>query len=184
MAAVLGPDGAVYVTGGSPDGTIGHKGLERYDLREGKWTPLREMQCGRGYISGCVTSSDRFFVSGGLHNHKFQSGIEAYDFRTGLWTTQEVTPTPQLGELITEVQALMAHRDELLEDLKAAYAVAREGGDVEGDPAFSSAIDVLRVANEKFNERAGVLHRAREAAKKQLSVDKFKRACHVLVGVL
>jgi hypothetical protein len=183
MAAVLGPDGAVYVAGGSPDGTIGHKGLERYDLREGKWTPLREMQSGRGYTAGCVGASDRFYVSGGLHNHKFQSGMEAYDFRTGLWTTQEVVPAPELSKLMKEVEELIDRRDQLMEYINTLTLQSRvSGGGLQS--TLASVAQDLTELKEQLAKSANELLKGREAARRQLSVDHFKRACHVLVGII
>jgi hypothetical protein len=184
MAAVLGPDGAVYVAGGSPDGTIGHKGLERYDLREGKWTPLREMQCGRGYTAGCVGACDQFYVSGGLHNHKFQSGIEAYDFRTGLWTTQEVAPTAGLSDLIIQVKELTDRRDQLLDYIHALTPQSPGVGEGDLRSVFTQAAQDLSELNERLAESARTLSWGRQAAQRQLSVDHFKRACHVLVGII
>ena len=49
--ADFGPDGAIYVCGGSPDGGLGHKSLERYDPRQGTWEKLSPMTHERGYLA-------------------------------------------------------------------------------------------------------------------------------------
>lgn len=87
MAAVLGPGGAVYVTGGSSDGVWAHKLCERYDPREGKkFYPVAEMNLPRGYTAGCIGSKDCFYVSSGCHDLRFQEGVECLDFRMNNWT--------------------------------------------------------------------------------------------------
>lgn len=86
-AVCVGPEGSVYVTGGSSDGINGLSSMERFDPREGKWSSagLPHMCRGRGYTTGCMGSSGMFYVSGGLADREFVDGIECYDFRANRW---------------------------------------------------------------------------------------------------
>eukprot|EP01039_Chlorochromonas_danica_P001160 gene1160-1267_t len=105
FASCIGPYGSVYVAGGSQDGSHGTNSVERYDSREGKWESVASMIMPRGYCSGSLSPSGFFYVSGGMHNSKFQGGIELYDFRTNRWfamcSGNDVAV--QLGSQITTV---------------------------------------------------------------------------------
>lgn len=85
FASCVGPYGSVYVAGGSQDGSNGTNSVERYDSREGKWESVASMLMPRGYCSGSSSPSGFFYVSGGIHNSKFQGGVELYDFRANKW---------------------------------------------------------------------------------------------------
>lgn len=108
MACVLGPSGSIYVTGGSYDGTHGNTSLERFDPREGKWEILpAALNLPRGYISGAIGSQMKFYVSGGLHQGKLQSGLEYYDFRMGgntRWQFVGGSTACYYGEAYTRLQ--------------------------------------------------------------------------------
>lgn len=133
FACGIGPGGAVYVAGGSIDGTIGTKTMERFDPREGTWQTLPPMQLPRGYTTGCVTYTGQFCVSGGLHESRIQAGMEAYDFAAGKWMTiisnqhhtaamfpniadwadypTDPLPIPRKNPLLTDLQCLRScHR--------------------------------------------------------------------------
>jgi hypothetical protein len=96
-ALVLAPNGSVYVAGGSLDGTIGHKILERFDIREGKWELLPPMLRGRGYTAGCVGSRGSFYVSGGIEHLKLQDGLEIFDFAADKWRQMGMVDNENIG---------------------------------------------------------------------------------------
>jgi hypothetical protein len=108
----VGPDGCIYVVGGSPDGLLGHTSFERLDLREGKWQKLKDMNFGRGYTAACWGRGNSFFVSGGLkadgpgQQSMFQQTMECYDPRANKWTTLVVKPPNDVGT-ITDIQTIV-----------------------------------------------------------------------------
>jgi hypothetical protein len=83
--AQVGLHGEIYVFGGSKNGTEGISMSERLDLRVGKWEQLRSMHFERGYLGGCAGRGGQVYVSGGLHNDRFQSTMEIFDMRMGTW---------------------------------------------------------------------------------------------------
>lgn len=110
-AGVVGPNGSIYIAGGSLDGTIAHQTMERYDFREGKWEMLpAQMHLPRGYISGSVgVGSGLLYVCGGLEDLTFQGGIECYDFRAARWigltdSCDDLLLSPSMRNLPVEYQ--------------------------------------------------------------------------------
>lgn len=104
FACVVGGDGCVYVAGGSPDGTSGHKSSERFDSRVGKWEMLPDMNKPRGYTACCLGihlqlselclcqltqsvlgNQQCLYVSGGIHNDMVQGSVECFDIRANAW---------------------------------------------------------------------------------------------------
>uniref|UniRef100_A0A7S2RVT2 Uncharacterized protein n=1 Tax=Rhizochromulina marina TaxID=1034831 RepID=A0A7S2RVT2_9STRA len=86
VGASVGPDGCLYVAGGSPDGSRNHRSAERFDPREGKWSMLPRMTLRRGYCSATFCASGLFYVSGGIgsHDEELQS-VECFDPAAGKW---------------------------------------------------------------------------------------------------
>ena len=93
MAAVVGPSGSIHVAGGTVDGSAGHKSAERYDPREGKWSPLASMHVRRGCTTGCLSvCNNGFYVLGGSHENTYNYNMEFYDFRMNQWTLMVGAP--------------------------------------------------------------------------------------------
>ena len=95
--AGLGPDGAIYCAGGSPDGTRGLKTFERLDVRCKTWEALPPMAHGHGYTAATWARASCFYVSAGLDVHprhgircKPQPHVECFDARKGAWHTLDV----------------------------------------------------------------------------------------------
>ena len=61
----FGPDGCMYVCGGSTNGSDGLTVVERLDLRTKQWETLAPLNCGRGYCSGAWNAEGRLYVAGG-----------------------------------------------------------------------------------------------------------------------
>jgi len=95
--AGLGPDGAVYCAGGSPDGTRGLRECERLDARCRRWEALPPMPHGHGYTAAAWGRAGCFYVSAGLdvdprHVHRAvpQPYVDCFDVRKGAWHTLEL----------------------------------------------------------------------------------------------
>ena len=62
-----GPDGCVYVAGGSPDGSDALNSAERLDLRRRAWERLPDMSDRRGYVAAAFDARGDFYVHGGYN---------------------------------------------------------------------------------------------------------------------
>ena len=89
--AGVGPDGALYVVGGSDNGSSMLASCERFDPREGCWRALPDMPTPRGYLSAAFASDGCLYVAGGCGGPGFDSEpvptLEALDVRAGKWRT-------------------------------------------------------------------------------------------------
>ena len=64
-AASCGPDGALYVCGGSSDGGSAVTSCERIDAREARWHPLCPLPDARAYVGGTFGLDGVLYVAGG-----------------------------------------------------------------------------------------------------------------------
>ena len=93
VGAGFGPDGCIYAVGGSPDGGVGHKSLERYDPREGSWQLLAPMTYEKGYTSAAFGPDGKFWAAGGstvemlggFVAETYSDHFEVYDPRNNTW---------------------------------------------------------------------------------------------------
>jgi len=104
----FGPDGSMYVCGGSTDGSDALSSVERLDIRTRTWEELPSMAEGRGYTGGCWGADGCLYVCGGSElrdvvqqglpgmpsgvEHRFwqqvtSDTIERYDPRMNKWET-------------------------------------------------------------------------------------------------
>ena len=99
----FGPDGCMYVCGGSTNGSDALVHVERLDLRTREWEELPPLGLGRGYTSGCWSADECLYVCGGselrdvlveVNGQQFQvtkqftsETIERYDPRMNMWET-------------------------------------------------------------------------------------------------
>ncbi len=93
VGVAMGPDGCVYVTGGSPDGSKAHRSCERLDPREGVWRLLAPMSVGRGYCAASFVLSGTLLVSGGISRDGTElASIESFDPAAGRWRVVAASP--------------------------------------------------------------------------------------------
>ena len=81
----IGACGSIYAAGGSQNGDIGNTSFERFDVREGKWHLLADMNRPRGYTAACIGNAECFYISGGLQGAVLQGSMEFYDPRMNRW---------------------------------------------------------------------------------------------------
>lgn len=100
-----GPDGALYVVGGSPDGGVMLSDAERYDPREGRWQRLPPLPTARGYLAACFD-----LVRGNLHAAGGCSSIgqpldafECFDRAAGKWRVLPPMPQARANLAMTSV---------------------------------------------------------------------------------
>ena len=97
--ASFGPDGALYVVGGSADGSAMLGSLERYDYRSGAWdTSFPPMPTARGYLTAAFGLDGCLYASGGctINYGHASSNVERFDIRAGRWFTDYVQHESQL----------------------------------------------------------------------------------------
>lgn len=91
----FGPDGSMYMVGGSPDGGAGLACGEKLDLRMPRWEALPPMTVARGYVTGVWGCDGRLYICGGsiISNGMLVTydTVEAYDPRMNTW---EMQPAP------------------------------------------------------------------------------------------
>ena len=106
--AGMGPDGALYVVGGSCDGSTMLSSCERYDPREGLWHALPELPTPRGYLAAAFSPSGLLYASGGCSpsGHPLNT-LEAFDRSAGKWRAMPPLPSPRSNHAI--VLALAPH---------------------------------------------------------------------------
>lgn len=66
FAACAGPDGAIYVAGGSSNGEHMLSSCERLDMRTNSWEPLSSMARRHGYCAGACAPDGSFLVGCGV----------------------------------------------------------------------------------------------------------------------
>jgi len=90
--ACFGPDGALYVTGGSSDGCVALDSVERIDPREGNWQQLAPLPSARGYMSTGFSLNGVMHAAGGFDDSGCTDAFEAYDPRADGWRVMESLP--------------------------------------------------------------------------------------------
>ena len=95
-AASCGPDGALYVCGGSSDGCGAVASCERIDPREGKWHPLCPLPDARAYVGGTFGLDGALYVAGG-HGwlQQLLPDVSAYDPRADAWRPMPALRRPR-----------------------------------------------------------------------------------------
>ena len=83
----VGPDGALYVVGGSANGSEMLSSCERYDPREGVWHGLPDMPTPRGYLSAAFAADGCLYAAGGCSDGWGMpvDAFEAFDTKAGKW---------------------------------------------------------------------------------------------------
>jgi hypothetical protein len=88
---LLAHNDSLYMIGGESiryyDDEVGERNgefFQRYDLREGRWSPLPSMKYARSRSASCI-HDDIIYVSGGEHLTYFKGCVECFDFRAGRW---------------------------------------------------------------------------------------------------
>ena len=80
FGASFGPDGSLYVVGGSEDGSSAMVHCEMLDPREGAWRPLPAMTTPRGYLSATFGLDGCLYAVGGIDMFGTAlSSCEAFD---------------------------------------------------------------------------------------------------------
>lgn len=87
--AACGPDGCLYVVGGSTDGSTMLASCERYDPRRGKWEALPPLTSSRGYLAATFGLDGLLYAAGGSRDADgFGTGctdFSAFNPRRGQW---------------------------------------------------------------------------------------------------
>ena len=93
--AGIGPDGALYIVGGSDDGSNMLSSCERYDPREGCWHALPDLPTARGYLAAAFSPDGALYAGGGCADGWGSpvDAFEAFDTRAGKWKI--LPPLPQ-----------------------------------------------------------------------------------------
>jgi Kelch motif protein len=86
-AAATGPDGRIFVTGGSDSPST-----EGYDPTTNTWATLAPMPTFRFALAAATGPDGRIFAIGGNATSRLNT-VEAYDFVTNTWTTMAPMPT-------------------------------------------------------------------------------------------
>lgn len=100
--AAAGPDGLIYVAGGSngssSDMSVPLKTVEAYDIATNTWVPKPNMHTARDGAAAVTGSDGRIYVIGGFgSNSKSLNSVEAYDTTTHSWTSVTSMSTPRDG---------------------------------------------------------------------------------------
>ena len=93
--AACGPDGGLYVVGGSTNGSRMLTSCERYDPRVGAWDALPPLPKARGYLAAAFGCDGVLYAAGGSGVDGFGTGCTdfiALDPRRGAW--KPMAPLP------------------------------------------------------------------------------------------
>lgn len=95
--AGFGPDGCLYVCGGSPNGSQMLSSAERYDPRRGAWETLPQLPADAGYTTALFGLDGVFYCCGGMVGRHFgneqSNKLFAFDPRRGAWEQVAEMPT-------------------------------------------------------------------------------------------
>ena len=83
----MGPNGCIFVCGGSANGEAGSDSFEMLDMRQGKWINLPSSSTLRGYTQATFVSCSQLYLTGGITS-QFQNNattIDIYDVIAGKW---------------------------------------------------------------------------------------------------
>ena len=100
--AAAGPDGLIYVAGGSngstPDTSAPLKTVEAYDIATNTWVSKPNMHTARDGAAAVTGSDGRIYVMGGFgSNFESLNSVEAYDTTTSSWSNVTSMSTPRDG---------------------------------------------------------------------------------------
>jgi N-acetylneuraminic acid mutarotase len=101
-AAATGPDGRIYVVGGS-NGSVNIPAalstLEIYDAASDSWTSGASLPTPRDGAAAVTGADGRIYALGGFDGQKSLSSVEAYDVATNSWApiAAMTTPRSELG---------------------------------------------------------------------------------------
>jgi hypothetical protein len=95
--AGVGPDGALYVVGGSEDGSRMLSDFQRHDPRRGRWENLAGLPTARGYLSAAFAPDGCLYAAGGCSGKTgtYSDRMDAFDARAGKWRTAPPMPFPR-----------------------------------------------------------------------------------------
>jgi N-acetylneuraminic acid mutarotase len=99
-AAVLAPDGLIYVIGGNETG-VGNVGtVEAYNPTTDSWTTKTSMPTPRDHLAAALAPDGQIYAFGGYQNvgNVALATVEAYNPTTNTWSTKASMPTAR-GEL-------------------------------------------------------------------------------------
>lgn len=80
--------GQVYVLGGF-SGKQRLNSVERYSIKEDKWTPMAPMKDKRHYLSACQIGDEFIYAFGGFYGsteQEINDSIEVYEIEKNVWT--------------------------------------------------------------------------------------------------
>ena len=89
--AGVGPDGCLYVVGGSDDGCAMLSSCERYDPRAGAWQAMQDLPQSRGYLSASFGPDGCLYVAGGADSDALQV------FDGAAWSLRARLPARRFG---------------------------------------------------------------------------------------
>jgi N-acetylneuraminic acid mutarotase len=100
-AAATGPDGTIYVAGGSnggaPDTSAPLNTMESYHASTNKWKALAHLKTARDGPAAVTGSDGKIYVLGGFDGTKSLSSVEAYDPATNSWSSETSMTTARAG---------------------------------------------------------------------------------------
>ena len=92
----VGADGALYVVGGSADGSAMLSCCERYDPRCGVWQLLPGLPTPRGYLAAAFGFDGLLYAAGGCGVAGLPvAALEAFDTAAGKWRALPSLPRPR-----------------------------------------------------------------------------------------
>ena len=102
--AGCGPDGALYVVGGSDDGSNMLSSCERLDPREGVWQTLSDLSESRGYLAACFALDGALYTAGGcgMMGQSLDT-FHAFDTRAGRWRDLPPMPTARSNHALVHI---------------------------------------------------------------------------------
>jgi hypothetical protein len=100
-AAVAGPDGRIYVIGGS-DSSGSLSSVEAYDPSTNDWLSVTSMNTPRDGLGAVLAPDGQIYAIGGTNNSDVLSTVEIYNFKTKTWT-----PGPSLATARTHLAAAL-----------------------------------------------------------------------------
>lgn len=138
-AAAAGPDGLIYVAGGSngssPDTSAALKTVEAYDIATNTWVSKPNMHTARDGAAAVTGSDGRIYVIGGRGSDLASlNSVEAYDTTTSSWTSVTSMSTPRDG--LGAVLGLDGH----------IYAIGGENG-----PEVLATVEVYNFATKTWS---------------------------------
>jgi N-acetylneuraminic acid mutarotase len=136
-AAATGPDGTIYVAGGSNASTTDTSAplntMESYHASTNKWKTLAHMTTARDGPAAVTGSDGRIYVLGGFNGSESLSSVEAYDPTTNSWSSVTSMNTARDG-----LGAVLGPDEQI-------YAIGGENG-----AETLSSVEVYNFTTEKW----------------------------------